>query len=329
MARPRPNFFVVGAPKCGTTAMDDYLKQHPEIFVPDRKELHYFGSDLRFLKAPRISERDYLAHFESAGDRKVIGEASVWYLYSERAAAEIREFCPRAKIIIILRNPVDMMYSLHSQFLYECNEDLVDFAAALNAEHFRQGGAKVPNGIYFLEGLYYRAVARFSDQVRRYLKIFGRDNLHIISFDDFKHDTLEVYQDTLRFLDVAADFKPKIQILNSNKEVRNRSLQFFLNNPPHAVLQLSRRLCPTRLRHAIIERIKRLNSKQMPRPPLHPVLRLRLAHQFSSEIERLSHVVGRDFTHWSSPLKKSPPIERTIENRDYLVDSGMIGGVVG
>jgi hypothetical protein len=107
----KPDFFIVGAPKSGTTAMYFYLKQHPEIFMPERKELHFFGSD---FFAPHFVRdlKDYLKFFEGADNKKRIGEASPWYLYSKRAAFEIKEFNPDADIIIMLRNPVDMMYSL-------------------------------------------------------------------------------------------------------------------------------------------------------------------------------------------------------------------------
>src|SRR3954468_1950993 len=116
---PSPSFFIVGAPKCGTTSLNDYLRQHPRIFIPERKELHYFGSDLTFLKTQRPTREEYLAHFAAAQPQQIAGEASVWYLYSQLAAREIHDFCREAKFIIMLRNPVDMMHSLHSQYLYE------------------------------------------------------------------------------------------------------------------------------------------------------------------------------------------------------------------
>lgn len=128
-----PNFFIVGAPKCGTTAMHIYLRQHPEIFMPEKKESHFFGSDLNSQYFIRDREK-YLSLFSEAKDVKRIGEASVWYLYSKQAAYEIKEFSPSASIIIMLRNPVDMLYAQHSQFLYNGNENIASFEDALNAE---------------------------------------------------------------------------------------------------------------------------------------------------------------------------------------------------
>jgi hypothetical protein len=89
----KPDFFIVGAPKCGTTAMQDYLSQHPEIYMSKARELHFFGSDLRF-SYERPGEVEYLSYFESATNEKRVGEASVWYLYSKQAAGEIKELNP-------------------------------------------------------------------------------------------------------------------------------------------------------------------------------------------------------------------------------------------
>src|SRR5436190_21521408 len=108
-----PNFFIVGAPKCGTTAMYEFLKQHPQIFMT-RKEVDFFGSDL-YMKERIRDESAYLQLFAAATDEFRVGEGSVWYLYSKRAAAEIKRFVSDARIIIQLRDPTDMIYSLHSE----------------------------------------------------------------------------------------------------------------------------------------------------------------------------------------------------------------------
>src|ERR1051325_3379611 len=106
----RPDFFIVGAPKCGTTAMNGYLRQHPQIFMPERKDITYFGTDLKFERS-RISYDEYISLFQDANDALRIGESSVWYMYSKTAAEEIKSFSPSASIIVMLRNPVDMLYA--------------------------------------------------------------------------------------------------------------------------------------------------------------------------------------------------------------------------
>ena len=140
----KPDFFIVGAPKCGTTAMQYYLSQHPDIFLPE-KEMDFFGNDLLFTH-PRCTIEQYLAHFDTpeAKFRRRVGEKSVFYLYSKRAAYEIRDFAGAADIIIMLRNPVDMLYSLHSHMLRTGGEEIEDFRAALEDESIRKPGARLP-----------------------------------------------------------------------------------------------------------------------------------------------------------------------------------------
>src|SRR5699024_7856449 len=122
-----------GAPKCGTTALKEYLQQHPEIYIPsDVKEFHFFGgSNKKGDLNPAQNLNEYLEYFRTDDQVKRVGEKSVWYFYSDRAREGIRKFQPNADIIIMLRNPIDMVYSLHSQLLYTLEEDVENFEKAL------------------------------------------------------------------------------------------------------------------------------------------------------------------------------------------------------
>jgi len=303
----KPDFFIVGAPKCGTTAMQYYLSQHPDIFMPEAKppyfkgkELHFFGSDLKFRR-PSLSEEDYLSYFREAKDEKRVGEASVWYLYSKLAAIEIKECCPRASIIIMLRNPVDMIYSLHSQQVYNRNEDITSFREALQAEYERKKGLRIPKTVHLVEGLFYRETVKFSEQVKRYFDVFGRENVQIIIFDDFKADTAGVYKNTLRFLGVDDSFEPEFKVINPNKVVRSKALREFLHDPPpmaRMARKIGKRLVPKPLRQQIMEGLQRINIKYAPRPPMDPDLRHQLQEEFKPEVEKLSELLGRDLNFW-------------------------------
>lgn len=294
---PAPSFFIVGAPKCGTTSLNDYLRQHPGIFIPDRKELHYFGSDLQFAKTLRPARDEYLAHFADAQPGQIAGEASVWYLFSHLAAKEIHDFCPAAKIIIMLRSPADMLHSLHSQYLFESNEDLTDFAAALAAEEDRSQGRRLPPGSNYREGLLYRRVARFAEQVRRYLDVFPREQVHIIDFDDFSRDTPRVFAEVLKFLGVDPSFRCEFEVRNPNKQVHSRPLHNFLNNPGTFAILLGR-LIPQSLRRSLVSRLKSANSPAVPRAPLSAELRAQLNREFAPEVQQLGELVGRNFSKW-------------------------------
>ncbi|MCM1984904.1 sulfotransferase family protein [Lyngbya confervoides] len=306
----KPDFFIAGAPKCGTTALYSYLEKHPEIYIPDtsstieatyggKKELHFFGRDLAFS---RPSLEEYLAYYASATQEKRLGESSVFYLYSKTAAQEIKEFCPTARIIIMLRNPVDMIYSWYSQLLFWGDEDVFDLEVALAVEADRQRGQKLPSRHdHPIECFFYREIAQFYDQVKRYLDIFGSEQVQIIIFDDFKKDTATVYRETLKFLDCDATFMPEFEVVNSNKTIRNRSLQTLLKRPPKSA-QVVKHLIPVSLRQSIRQYLQGFNIKTESRKSMNPELKQQLQKEFAGEVKRLSGLIGRDLTFWSHEL---------------------------
>jgi hypothetical protein len=303
-ALKKPNFFLVGAPKSGTTAMVQYLEAHPDIFM-GVKEMHFFGRDLH-LRPPfyRHNLSEYLAEFQGCNGQRRIGEASVWYLFSSQAASEIRAFSPDARIIIMLRDPVEMLYSLYHEFRYLGDEHLPSFKQALWAEPDRRAGQKICRSACFAQGLVYRETARYADQVKRYLDVFGRDRVHVIIYDDLAAHPLRVYQDTLKFLCVEASYGPAdFKIINGNKSVRSRALRAVIKEPLlHSSVAAVRPWLPRKLvlgmRH-LGTLAWRLNTQFKKRPSLDARLRAELRAEFAPEIERLSELLGRDLTHWS------------------------------
>ena len=277
--------------------MQDYLSQHPEIFMPEMKEAHFFGAD---LDAPLYirDEKKYLSLFAKVRDEKRVGEASVYYLYSKKAASEIKAFSPSANIIVMLRNPVDMMYSLHSQRTYNGNEDILDFEAALDAEEDRKKGLRLPKDRHLLAGLFYREVGKYSDQIQRYIDVFGREKIKVIIFDEFKRSTAQVYKETCQFLDVDPAFDPIIRVINSNKGVRSVTYRNLIFRPS-LLRTVARRVVPDVPRRRIFKTLERLNLKYEQRPPMNPQLRQRLTAEFKPEVERLSKLLDRDLTYWS------------------------------
>lgn len=300
-----PDFFIVGAPKCGTSALAHYLSAHPEVFMP-RKEMHAFGSDLCFRG--QFYRRDLNAYLEEFGDfqgRSRAGEASVWYLFSETAAAEIRAFNPESRILIMLREPVEMMYSLFYQFRFDGNEHLSSFEEALAAEEGRRAGRCVSRQAYFPQGLQYRNAACYTDQIRRYFDTFGRDQVEVIIYDDFYANPGAVYARVLEFLGVRAnpveiDFK----VINGNKCPKNSALQAVLNEPLFRSAAIALRPWLPRPVFAQLRnlegRVRQTVTRFEKRPPLEPLLRARLKQEFAPEVKRLSALLERDLTHWSS-----------------------------
>jgi hypothetical protein len=296
----KPDFFIVGAPKCGTTALYTYLSQHPDIFMSEQKEPFFFGTDFKF-RYPYWWIRDeekYLALFEDAGNAKRAGEATVWYLATQRAAQEIYDFQPTAKIIIMLRNPIDMMYSWHSQMLWATYEDITNFSQALDAEFDRREGRRVPDGACVAEGLLYRQMATYSVQVQRFMDVFPREQLQVLIFDDFKKDVASVYKRTLEFLEVDSSFQTEFARINENKRARSRTLSVILRRPSPQIRSVVRALMPAPLRGQLYKTLTTANMKKQEREPLDPQLRARLQNEFRPEIERLSQLLNRDLTHW-------------------------------
>ena len=199
----QPNLFIVGAPKCGTTAWAQYLGDHPDIFFPEVKEPHYFATD--FPPQRRIADyAEYEALFAGAERERVIGEASVGYLYSTRAAKEIHAFDPGANILIFLRNQEDYLRSWHNQLLYNGTEIVKDFRAA-----WSMSGSRPAETIsrYCLQPriLDYKAVGRFAEQIEPFLRLFGSDRVRIYHFDAWSADPRPAYVDILDFLGVPDD----------------------------------------------------------------------------------------------------------------------------
>jgi hypothetical protein len=297
---PFPNLFIVGAPKCGTTSMHTYLGQHPDIFMCEPKEPYYFLTDMPHRD--RFNAKTYFALFKQANNVKYAGEGSVLYLYSRTAAGEIRRFCPAARIIIILRNPIDLLYSLHRQLLHTGNEDIFDFAEALAAEPDRAAGKRIPASAFFPHGLLYREIVDFSPQVARYFNAFGRNAVNIIIFDDLVKDTDDEYRRTLRWLGVRDDVEMDPSIRNVAQPLPNLVIQRLLRR--NAVLRSCRaamhRLVPNSIISAVQRAIGAATQKQRPKT-MNPELRARLQEELRPQIEQLSELIGRDLTHWCRP----------------------------
>lgn len=295
----KPNFFIVGAPRTGTTAMWEYLRRHPDIFMPTVKEPHFFGSDLQ-LTVPRCTEKQYIQYFKLATTQKRLGEASTLYLYSKKAPYEIKNYCSDALIIAMLRNPVDMMYSLHGEGLYVGREDIKDFETALQVEPERHKGRKIPKVPKFIDALFYRAIADYTNQIDRYFKVFGRENVMVIIFDDFKKNVAAVYQDILGFLGVAKTYTPDFKIINASKKVRIKYIRNFIRRASGIPLLRSsvHLLTPALVRRKALKMIGRYNTYYTPRASMEEELRRKLQAEFSGKVEQLSKLLGRDLTYW-------------------------------
>lgn len=307
MAGTKPDFFIVGAPKSGTTAMYGYLRHHPELYLPPRKELRYFGSDLDIRDRRPLVESEYLAQFAAGGSASHVGTAYVWYLYSRAAAREIADFAPSARIVAMLRSPIEMLHALHGEHLSNGNEDIRDFTEAFEAEGERRAGRRIPPHSHLPQGLWYSSVPRYTEQLERYVQAFGRERLHVILYDDFAADPKASYSELLRFLEVRDDVLPdEFAVINASKRTRSERLRHFLARPPDFPRRVIRSTVPARVRRALYRRAQRLNVTEAPREPVPHATRERLRQMFVEECERLSAFLDRDVTHWTAPSDLGP-----------------------
>jgi hypothetical protein len=303
LAAKKPNFFIVGAPKCGTTALYEYLRLHPNVFMPQLKEPHFFAKDLGTY--PRIKTlEEYTELFSSATDQhQRVGEASVYYLRSSVAIQNIREFNPDAKIIAMFRNPVDMVYSLHSQLLYWSEEVEPSFETAWRLQERRRRGLDLPpksRGAFLLQ---YEEAGRFGSQVQRLLSIFPATQVKLILYEDFTAAPEAMYAEVIEFLGLAHDQRTAFPRINENKRARLAWLRQFYRKPPNVLrgaVQTLKSAMGEQWIVAVKKKIVELNTTRERRRPLSPQFRAELEEIFAPEVALLSRLIGRDLSHWSS-----------------------------
>ncbi len=297
----KPNFFIVGAPKCGTTALYEYLRPHPNIFLPRIKEPHFFATDMGTY--PRIKTlQEYTEIFATSTDRHLsVGEASVYYLRSSVAIPNIRQFNRDARIIAMFRNPVEMVYSLHSQLLYVSEESVADFESAWRLQDRRSRGLDLPPAIRSPLLVQYAEIGRFGTQAQRVLSSFPPEQVKLILYDDFTASPQRVYDEVIDFLGIPHDGRAAFPRINENKRARVAWLKAFYRKPPavlrDAIRGLKQAVGQERI-SAAKKKMVALNTVREQRPPLSPEFRAELVAAFRDEVALLSGLMNRDLSHW-------------------------------
>ena len=300
----KPNLFIIGAPKCGTTSLREYLASHPNIFACAPEEPHFFCTDLKG-RYNRITEFEYIhKYFHGADTRhKVVTDKSTWYLYSKSAVQNILGFNPDAKFIVMVRNPIDMAYSLHSELLWTGEEEIKDFASAYRLQGIRRSGLNLPKNCKDPLILQYSKVCNLGSQLKRVEAIVPQNNLKIVVFDDFIRDTQKIYTDILNFLGLPYDGRRAFPNINKNKVIHFKTIDKILSSvfifQPCAE-RVKKALGIRRLGIGLALRWIRyhLNSKPQIRAPMSSNLRNELIEQFREDVALLSNLIGRDLHYW-------------------------------
>ena len=236
----KPNFFIIGAPKCGTTALASYLNDRHDIFISDPKEPHFFADDFPHYKEliPTITEYEQIFdQAEKKGAQKV-GEASVWYLYSETAIHNIYSYKKDAKIIIMLRDPVEVIQSLHKQLIWTMDEDEKDIEVALELMETRLNNKNIPKKCREPKFLQYIDVVRFGKQVEKVYKTFPAEQILIIQYDQFRSETKKIYSDVISFLGLPEDGRSEFPRINKRKENKSILVAQMTQRPPRWLVKL-------------------------------------------------------------------------------------------
>lgn len=294
------NFFMVGAPKTATTAIAQYLRSHPNVFMCEPKEPYFFSSDIGpspFAK----NVRQYLNLFSDASpNHSIVAEASASYLMSSAACEKIYEFNPRAKILVTLRNPVDLLYAWHSEMLYAGEESEADFERAWSLQGERARGHALPRLCTRPLLLQYEKVGLIGEGLKRFLQRFGKSQVAWILFDDFKADPKAQYGRLLQFLELPIEMPDHFAKINGNKQHRvpilGRTVRFLRQrlatpiNMTYGALGVQT--------SGIIRSIDMLNTKIVDRQHGPTAFRNHLKAIFRADIQLLESLVERDLAHW-------------------------------
>lgn len=305
MTAHRPNLFIPGAPKAGTTALARFLSEHPDIYITTPKEPGYWARDLPAALRRRYgtdSWDDYVSLFDNGRARasRFRGEATTHYLMSEVAIERIIAYEPGAVFVVLLRNPVDLAHAFHGQLLFGRYEQVADFEAAWRLQPARAEGRDIPATCRAPRFLQYGDVAALGSQLERMLAHVPRPQVYIGFFDDLRADPRAVYRAVLEFLGLADDGRTDFPTVNPAKTQRFPRLADLLHAPPRPLepaVHTLRRV----FRTGVVGSgnvVSRLMTRPEPRAGMRPAFRDELVEYFDPEITRLEAITGRDLDHW-------------------------------
>jgi len=302
----RPDFFIVGAPRCGTTALSAYLAEHPRIGFSRPKETQFFCADLPGIHFHTTDPQEYLnlCFGHCAGKNYLaIGEGSVWNLYSKEAVEKILRFNPKARFIIMVRNPVDLCIALYEKRREMLQEDQPSFEQAWRTEHERRKGRSIP--AFFRKEIGvpgYRNVASLGEQVEKAFSLIPEQQRLLIVFDDFVANTAALYSQVLAFLDVPHDGRKEFPQINEGRRIGNPRLWALVWGTmlrAHPLLAPAKRMLKVSTLNIYPWLSRLFLRKRSEKPVIADALRAEMRAFFDDDIKRLSAAIGRDLTIWN------------------------------
>jgi hypothetical protein len=296
-----PNCFLVGAPKSASTSLASFLRERPGAFVPAKKELYGLAPDV-YGEGKPMTRAEYLAFFADAPSNAVcIAEASPMYLYSTEAPRQIAALNADARIVVVLRDPVQLVRSLHMQNVESRIEPFFELEVALGAEALRAKGIPVPRRQQHTTHafLHYAAIASYAPQLQRYFAIFPRRQIHVMIFERLLAAQQDELSRLLEFLELPAHGELRLPFENPTVTIRNSFATRLVAQPPASARRVAR-LFPRELRGKVADWVWRSNVQTAASRALPPQLEAYLRNLFAADTRAVEQLLGLELPEWRS-----------------------------
>ena len=282
-----PNFFIVGAPKCGTTSLYFHLKQHPQVYLPAVKEPHFFSdcSDPSKISTEHCNgdRSAYLRLYEEASGYLAIGDASPSYLSDRNAPSRIKQESPEAKIIIILRDPVERAYSQYMMNRFAGLDTMPFLDAIQYHDKHEQPGWWLPRS--------YVELGMYSEQVERYFDLFGRENVLVLLSEDLTKNPEKLFADLANHIGVAPDFFAGSRLSEAQNTYRMPRFMFaYRLLTSNRVTEIRRKVMPEALKRWLRQSHFLYQTRK---PAMDKRAKEHLMSIFGPDLDRLETLLGR------------------------------------
>ncbi len=296
-----PNFYIAGGARCGSTSLEAYCRTHPQVYMSPVKEPNYFsygyagipftgpGRDKVYTTSIK-DRRSYEKLFRKAGEALAVGEASINYMIHPEACAGIKAVTPDARIIFILRHPVERAWSSFHRSRFQGIEPEHDFLAAWRADQQRRDAGHWVN--------LHRYKSLYGMHLRPWYEAFSPDRILVIRFEDFKADAGAVMSRVYRFLGVDSSYEPDISVIhNQTGEIENPLLRQLWGRTEHLRAVLAPRL-PLSWRGQAFRLVARGKVSRPDDGKIPPGLKAELTAELREDILALQELTGLQFDHW-------------------------------
>ncbi len=288
----KPNFFIIGSPKCGTTSLSIWLREHPQIFFSTPKQPAYFNKD-GITNINSLEEYEKL--FINANSSHIaVGEGTPHYIYSSVAIHSILEYNKHAKFIVCIRNPVEMAYSMHSELLYQGEETVSDFEKAWRLQLEREKGYKVP---YKLKKnpllVQYADLCKHSKWLEKVYTQIDQASVLVVLLDDIKNEPIKMYKTILEYLNVDYDGKTNFEKYNTSKITRSATYSKIIG----LCVEIKKKLFGN-TKTGLGNILRKVNTYKAPRSKLTKEFHEELINYFRNDIKKLEDILDRDLSEW-------------------------------